>query len=75
MIWDCDMNEIDTTLYIPELGCTYKQIYDRANTPGFNQYGTPLHACHGHIHNEHYWAYVKEHVHKLKEAGVWPFAV
>jgi hypothetical protein len=27
---------------------------------GVNEYGVPLHACNGYIHNEHYWAYIAE---------------
>lgn len=37
------------------------------NKPGFNEYGTPLHACHGYRHDEHYWAMVH---HENKMRGV-----
>jgi hypothetical protein len=26
---------------------------------GINEYGVPLHACHGYRHDEHYWAWVR----------------
>ena len=24
-----------------------------------NEYGVPLHACNGYIHDEHYWAWLR----------------
>lgn len=24
-----------------------------------NEYGVPLHACNGHRHDEHYWAWIR----------------
>ena len=36
-----------------------KAIAARANTQGFNEYGVPLHACHGHRHDAHYWSWVR----------------
>ncbi len=29
-----------------------------AGTLGYNEYGVPLHACNGYIHDAHYWARV-----------------
>jgi hypothetical protein len=35
-----------------------KAITARAGTAGFNEYGVPWHACHGHKHDAHYWAWI-----------------
>jgi hypothetical protein len=35
-----------------------KAIAARAGTPGFNDYGVPLHACYGYRHDAHYWAWI-----------------
>jgi hypothetical protein len=41
------------------------ELYERLNTqrsnerkPGYNEYGVPLHACYGHKHDGHYWAWI-----------------
>ena len=34
-----------------------------------NEYDVPLHACNGHRHDEHYWAYVR---HKIM-TGIGPY--
>lgn len=36
-----------------------KAIQQRSGTPGFNEYGVPLHACHGHRHDAHVWSRVQ----------------
>lgn len=43
---------------------------DAANVgkPGFNEYGLPLHACHGYKHDAHYWALIKHRVEQAKQA-------
>jgi hypothetical protein len=35
-----------------------KAMAERAGTEGYNEYGVPLHACHGYRHDAHYWAWV-----------------
>lgn len=37
-----------------------KAIAARAGKPGFNEYGIPLHACHGHKQDAHYWEYLRD---------------
>ncbi len=32
---------------------------EHAGKPGHNEYGVPLHACWGHRHDAHYWAFVR----------------
>jgi hypothetical protein len=34
-----------------------KALAARAGTPGHNEYGQALHACHGYRHDAHYWAW------------------
>jgi hypothetical protein len=35
-----------------------KAIVARSNTEGYNEYGVPLHACHGYRHDAHYWNWI-----------------
>jgi hypothetical protein len=36
-----------------------KAISARANTPGYNEHGVPLHACNGYKQDAHYWQWVR----------------
>jgi hypothetical protein len=41
-----------------------KAVAARSGKPGFNEYGVPLHACHGHRHDAHVWAHILAHISK-----------
>ena len=52
-----------------EIVADIRAIAARANTPGFNQYGVPLHACNGYRQDEHYWAWLgHKRVSKVEES-------
>jgi len=36
-----------------------------AGKPGFNEYGVPLHACHGYKQDGHYWAWIRSRIPEL----------
>lgn len=50
---------IDTDQPYEVIIAELKSMIERASTKGYNEYGVPLHACHGYCHNSHYWARIK----------------